>query len=152
MLAARPATILALCLSTFTMALPPCRKNTGSPITRIAYSTTGGRAGNYEALEINPDSTFFTKALRGNEQYVKQKTDRAFWNDIIQTIRLADFDRVRSDGGHALYDGIDVTITIEKGAEKHSIVNGETDSLAFRRIAPFTRKLNEKLEELRKKF
>jgi hypothetical protein len=51
-----------------------------------------------------------------------------------------------------LYDGIDVTISIEKGDEKYSIVNGNEDSLNYRKIRPLTTMLEKKLAELRKKI
>jgi len=146
-------TVLAFSISVVTSyLLPPCNRETGNGITKVVYSTTGGRSGNYERLELDPDSSIYTRAVRGNEQYVKQKTDVPFWRDLKQSVRLEDFDKVQSDPGHTLYDGIDITITVEEGADKHSFVNGENDSLNYQRLAPFIRRLHVKLEEFRKKL
>jgi hypothetical protein len=78
--------------------------------------------------------------------------DKGKNNKLTKTINLRDFDKIRSNPGHALYDGIDITISIEKGKEKHSIVNGNEDSVNYRRIRPFTHLLEWKLVEIRKKI
>ena len=127
------------------------KKNTGDVI-KITYNATGGRGGNYESLEITSDSLFFVQARRGNEKSIKQKTGRDFWNNLITSFNAADFQKIKSDPGHALYDGIDITITVETAKEKYSIVNGQEDTLNYKKIEPFTQLLEKKLEELRKKI
>jgi len=122
------------------------------PISKISYSSSGGRAGNYESLDISQDSLSYVQGHRGVEKTINKKTVRSFWDRLTKTIELKDFDKVRSDPGHALYDGIDVTISIEKGREKHSIVNGNEDSVNYRKIKPFIDLLDQKLAELRKKI
>ena len=71
---------------------------------------------------------------------------------MTSTINLNDFDKIQSNPGHALFDGIDITISVEKGKEKHSIVNGNEDILNYRRIIRFTHVLEKKLFELGKKI
>jgi hypothetical protein len=92
------------------------------------------------------------QAHRGSEKTRKEKTVKSFWKSLTKTINLKDFKKIKTNPGHALYDGIDVTISIEKGDEKHSIVNGNEDSLNYRKIRPLTTMLEKKLAELRKKI
>jgi len=123
-----------------------------SRISKISYTSAGGKSGNYESLDISSASLSYVQAHRGVEKRIKGKTERSFWNGLTKTINLRDFDKIRSDPGHALYDGIDITISIEKGKEKHSIVNGNQDSVNYSKIKPFTDLLENKLAEIRKKI
>jgi hypothetical protein len=123
-----------------------------TPISKISYSSSGGKSGNYESLDISPDSVIYIQGRRGLEKSRREKTVNSFWKTLTKTINLRDFDKIKSNPGHALYDGIDITISIEKGKEKHSIVNGNEDSVNYRRIRPFTNLLEKRLVELRKKI
>jgi len=123
-----------------------------TPISKILYSSSGGKSGNYESVDISPGSTIYIQGHRGTEKRIKEKTVKNFWISLTKTIKLRDFDKIRSNPGHALYDGIDITISIEKGSQKHSIVNGNEDSVNYRRIRPFTDLLEKRLVELRKKI
>jgi len=123
-----------------------------SPISKVSYSSAGGKGGNYESLDITPDSLIYVQGRRGVEKTINEKTVHSFWNKLTKTINLTYFDKIQSDPGHALYDGIDVTISIEQGKEKHSIVNGIEDSMNYRKIKPFTDLLENKLAEIRKKI
>ena len=122
------------------------------PISRISYASAGGKAGNYETLQIRPDSLIYVQGHRGVEKMINEKTVPSFWKKLSQSINLTYFDKIQSDPGHSLYDGIDVTITIEKGKEKHSIINGNEDSLNYVKIKPFTDLMENKLAEIRKKI
>ena len=128
------------------------RNIANAPISKISYSSSGGKSGSYESLDISPVSVIYVAARRGVEKKIKEKTVKSFWNRLMKTINLRDFDKIRSNPGHALYDGIDITISIEKRKEKHSIVNGNEDSVNYRRIRPFTDLLEKKIVELRKKI
>jgi hypothetical protein len=121
-------------------------------ISKISYSTTGGRSGNYESLDIITDSLVYIQARRGNEKMIKEKTEKVFWNSLTKSINLQDFDKIKSDPGHALYDGIDTTLSIETGIEKHTLVNGGGDSVNYSKIRPFTHILENELVRLRKKI
>jgi hypothetical protein len=123
-----------------------------SHISKISYNSTGGKAGNYESLDITSASLTYVQGHRGVEKTINEKTLSTFWNKLTKTINLKDFDKIRSDPGHALYDGIDVTISIEKRKEKHSVVNGNEDSVNYSKIKPFTDLLENKLAEIRKKI
>src|SRR5215216_4779115 len=112
--------------------------STNTIITKISYATTGGRSGNYESLDISADSLIYLQARHGDEKIIKEKTAKDFWSNLTKTINLKDFDKIKSNPGHALYDGIDVTLSIEKKTEKHSVVNGSEDTLNYSRIRPFT--------------
>jgi hypothetical protein len=125
---------------------------TDKPVSKISYSSSGGRSGNYESLDIAEDSVIYVQAHRGSEKTRKEKTVKSFWKSLTKTINLKDFKKIKTNPGHALYDGIDVTISIEKGDEKYSIVNGNEDSLNYRKIRPLTTMLEKKLAELRKKI
>ena len=120
--------------------------------SKISYSSSGGKSGNYESLDISPDSTIYIQGRRGVEKSRREKTLMSFWSKLTKTINLKDFGKIQSNPGHSLYDGIDITISIEKGKEKHSIVNGNEDSLNYRRIRPFTNLLEKRLGELRKRI
>ena len=125
---------------------------TDTLISKISYSSTGGRSGNYESLDISPDSVIYIQGHRGSEKNRKEKTVKSFWKTLTKAVNLKDFDKIQSNPGHTLYDGIDITISIEKGKNKLSIVNGSEDSLNYRRIKPFTNLVEKKLSELRKKI
>ena len=128
-------------------------RNIANPtISKISYSSSGGKSGSYETLDISAASVIYVGAHRGVEKKIKEKTVKSFWNRLMKTINPRDFDKIRSNPGHALYDGIDITISIEKGKEKQSIVNGNEDSVNYRRIRPFTDLLEKRLVELRKKI
>ena len=139
----------------FASTLVPLLSNnltTATPICKISYSATGGRSGNYENLEICPDSLYYLQAHRGVEKTIREKTGNTFWNDLTAKVKLKDFKRIKSNPGHALYDGIDITIAIANAKEKHSVVNGNEDTLNYQKIRPFTDLLENKLEELRTKI
>lgn len=148
--------MIILYLASSSLALQPdgckTKNNSITPITKITYSTTGGRGGNYESLEISQDSLLYVQARRGNEKTTKEKTAKKFWNEITDKIKLQNFSRIKSNPGHALYDGIDITIMIETAKEKLTIVNGNEDTLNYKKIQPFTDLLQKKLEELRTKI
>jgi len=123
-----------------------------SPVSKISYTSTGGKGGYYESLAITPASLTYVQGHRGVEKTIKEKTISSFWERLTKTVNLEDFDKIKSDPGHALYDGIDISISIEKGKEKHSIVNGNEDSVNYSKIKPFTDLLENKLAEIRKKI
>jgi hypothetical protein len=149
-----PAT-LYFAVAIFTSQFHYCvttKNSNGALISKITYSSSGGRLGNYENLEISHDSLFFVQARRGVEKSIKQKTMKAFWKYLTGRLSLNDFDRIKSDPGHALYDGIDITITVETPTQKHTLVNGNEDTINYNRIRPFTNELENKLEQLRKEI
>jgi len=121
-------------------------------ISKISYSSSGGKSGRYESLDIASDYIIYVQGHSGSEKSIREKTSKSFWNTLTNTINIKDFDKIQSSPGHALFDGIDITISIEKGKEKHSIVNGNEDILNYRRIRPFTNLLEKRLSELRKKI
>ena len=123
-----------------------------TPISKISYSSSGGRSGNAESLDITPDSVIYTEARRGVEKMITEKTVKSLWNGLTKAVNLNDFDKIKSNPGHSLYDGIDVTISIETGQKKHSIVNGNEDTTNYKKIQPFTSLLEMELAELRKKI
>jgi hypothetical protein len=135
-------------------SLRPDQINTtsNSPVSKISYTSSGGKGGYYETLDITSASLTYVQGHRGVEKAINEKTLNSFWDKLTKTVNLEDFDKIKSDPGHALYDGIDITISIEKGKEKHSIVNGNEDSVNYRKIKPFTDLLENKLAEIRKKI
>jgi hypothetical protein len=126
--------------------------NANSPIAKIVYSTTGGRSGNYESLDISTDSLVYIQARRGNEKMIKEKTAKVFWDSLTKSITLQDFDKIKSNPGHALYDGIDTTLSIEAGTKQHTLVNGSEDPVNYSKIRPFTDILEKELVRLRKRI
>jgi len=155
-----PTTIFFVAIyfvSAFFRSQPDCnhkqiKNNEAPPISKVSYSSSGGRSGNYESLDISPASVIYVQGRRGVEKSIKEKTVTSFWNKLTKAINLSDFDKIRSNPGHALYDGIDITISIEKGKEKHSIINGNEDTMNYRRISPFTDMLEDRLAKLRQKI
>jgi len=121
-------------------------------ITKISYSTTGGRGGNYVNLDITSMSILYVQAHNGVEKTIKEKTPRNLWQSLTRSINLKDLDKIKSNPGHALYDGTDVTITVEKGREKHSVVNGSEDAVNYKKIKAFTDILEVQLSRLDKKI
>jgi hypothetical protein len=121
-------------------------------ISKISYSSSGGRSGSYESLDISANALIYVQGRNGDEKTIKEKTARSFWHSLTNAINIKDFDKIKSDPGHALFDGTDITITIEKGKQKHSIVNGNEDILNYQRISGFTDLLEKTLTGLRKKI
>jgi transposase len=143
----------------YTAFLTTCKHNNtqprniaDTPISKISYNSSGGRSGNYESLDITPDSIVYVEARRGVEKTITEKTVKNFWSGLIATIKLEDFDKIKSNPGHSLYDGIDVTISIDTGEKKHAIVNGNEDAANYKKILPFANLLEKELAELRKKM
>ena len=128
------------------------KSNAAITITKISYSTTGGRGGNYERLDVTADSLVYLQARRGQEKTTNEKTPAELWRQLVTSINLADFDRVKSNPGHALYDGIDTTLSVETAAKTHVLVNGNEDPLNYKRIAPFTQLLEKTVAERRTKI
>jgi len=128
------------------------QKVTSAPITKISYSSTGGRGGNTVSLEITANSLIYVQGHAGTEKTIKERTSRNLWSSLTRSINIKDFDRIKSNPGHAMYDGIDVTITVQKGRETHSIVNGSEDAANYSRIRSFTSILESQLSRLEKKM
>src|SRR6266853_3742333 len=61
------------------------------PISKISYSSSGGKGGNYESLDVSPSSVIYVQARRGVEKRIKEKTVKSFWNRLTKTINLRDF-------------------------------------------------------------
>ena len=74
------------------------------------------------------------------------------WQSLTRSINLKDLDKIKSNPGHTLYDGIDVTISVEKGRDKHSVVNGSEDAVNYKKIKAFTDILEGQLSRLDKKI
>lgn len=128
------------------------KHSSNPPISKITYSSSGGRGGKYETLNISSAFVIYVQGHGGAEKTIKEKTVKDFWNRLTKTINLKDFDKIKSNPGHALYDGIDITISIERGKEKHTIVNGNEDASNYKKIRPFTYILEKKLSQLRKRI
>ena len=103
-------------------------------ITKISYSRSAGRGGNGVNLEITPNAIVYVQSHNGAEKTIREKTPRSLWSSMTRAINNKDLSQIKSAPGHALYDGIDVTITVEKGRERYSIVNGNEDAANFKRI------------------
>ncbi len=121
-------------------------------ITKISYSSSGGRGGNTVSLDITANALVYVQGHSGSEKTIREKTSRSLWNSLVKAINTKDIDRVKSNPGHALYDGVDVTITVDKGKQIHSIVNGSEDALNYGRIKTFTDILQNQLSRLEKKI
>ena len=121
-------------------------------VSKVSYHSTGGRGGNYESLEISADSAIYMQARRGEEKTVRQQQSPSSWTELLSTINLADFDKIKSNPGHALYDGIDVTLSVDTQAGKHSVVNGNEDSVNYGKIKPLTDLLEKQLSEMRQQI
>ncbi|HEV7331714.1 MAG TPA: hypothetical protein VGN63_11800 [Flavisolibacter sp.] len=107
--------------------------DTSTAITKIAFSTTGGRSGNYESLDVSADSLTYLQARRGNEKTIKLKTEKEFWSRLTRSINREDFMRVQSNPGRSLYDGIDTTLSIQYGEETYTLVNGNEDTTNYKK-------------------
>jgi hypothetical protein len=121
-------------------------------ITKISFSSFGGRSGRFESLDISSDSIIYVQGSYESEKSIREKTVRSLWNSLKNEINIRDFDKIQSNPGHAQFDGVDITLCIEKGKEKHSVVNGHEDTLNYKRIKAFTNILEKELFGLRKKM
>jgi len=123
-----------------------------APISRISYNATGGRGGNTVSLEITAKTITYVKGHAGTEKTITEKTSVVLWRNLTRSLNLKDFDRIKSNPGHEMYDGIDVTITVQQGRQTHSIVNGSEDEVHYNKIGTFVRILVSQLDRLDKKI
>ena len=123
-----------------------------APLMKISYSTSAGRGGTSINLDISATGIVYTQGHNGAEKTIREKTPRGLWQKLTKSINLQDLDKIKSDPGHAMYDGTDITIAVVKGKEVHSIVNGNEDSLNYKKIKPFTDILEEQLNRLGKRI
>lgn len=128
------------------------QKVASAPISKISYSTTGGRGGNTISLEITATTLIYTKGHAGEEKTIRERTSRNLWSSLTRSINIKDFDRIKSNPGHAMYDGIDVTITVQVGRRSYTIVNGSEDEVNYKRIRSFVNILESQLSRLDKKM
>jgi len=122
------------------------------PIMKVTYSTNAGRGGTSVNMTITQNTIVYIQGHNGDEKTYKEKTPRSLWSGLTRSINIKDLDRIKSDPGHGLYDGIDITITVERGNEVHSIVNGNEDTVNYKRIKSFTDILEGQLSRLGKKI
>ena len=121
-------------------------------ITKVTYSATGGRGGNTVSLEITAGNLVYVQGHAGAEKTIKERTSRSLWLSLVRSINVKDLDRIKSNPGHAMYDGTDITIAVLKGREEHSIVNGSEDILNYKKIKLFTDILEGQLTRLGKRI
>ena len=123
-----------------------------APISKISYSSSGGRGGNTVTLEITATTLIYTKGHAGAEKTIRERTSRNLWASLTRSINVKDLNMIKSNPGHAMYDGIDVTITVQKGKQNFSIVNGNEDAVNYKRISTFMNILESQLSRLDKKM
>ena len=96
-------------------------------VTKISFSAiSGGEDGTSSSFEMTQDST--TYAYRSFEPFVKEtivreKTNPASWQKLLQEFDAEAFDRVKSGKSMTYIDGVDVQITVDMGPEKHKLLN-----------------------------
>ena len=130
----------------------PIQNDTNGAITKVSYNSTGGRGGNTVSMEITANIITYTQGHAGTDKTIRERTSRSLWMNLTRSINIKDFDHVKSNPGHAMYDGIDVTISVQKGRESHSIVNGNEDAVNYNRIGSFVKILVGQLDRLAKKI
>jgi hypothetical protein len=123
----------------------------GQVITKISYSKTGGRGGDRETLDITRSYISYEQSEQGKEKKISERTSPGTWKKFTTSINLRDFDRVKTNPGHAMYDGIDYTISIVANSKEHTLVNGNEDYANYNKLGPFTILIRELLGRLRKK-
>jgi hypothetical protein len=121
-------------------------------ISKLSYGFSGGKSGNYELLQISADSTWYLQARRGQEKTIAEETEKDFWARLNDAVKLDELKQVKSHPGHALYDGIDTTLSVAVQNEIHTVVNGGEDTLNYQRIRPLISVLEKKLEGVRSKI
>lgn len=154
-----PTSIFVTLFLSFSIALSQSQNNvlqindaTDTRITKITYSSSGGRGGYYVNLDITSTSTVYVQGNAETSKTIKEKTSKTYWNSLTKALNLRDFDQVKSDPGHSMYDGIDITITVVSRGKTHTLVNGSTDMKQYIRINGFTDLLEKKLASLRERI
>ena len=127
-------------------------KKEGAFISKLSYGFSGGKSGNYEMLQVSADSTWYLQAHLGQEKTMAEETEKDFWARLNNAVNLNDLKQVKSYPGHALYDGIDTTLSVALQNEIHTLVNGGEDTLNYQKIRPLISVLEKKLEALRTKI
>jgi hypothetical protein len=116
--------------------------NSQKKITKISYDvSSGGKGNSYSRLEITKEQIYYVNGNYKSKKDIKEKTTKEVWNNITNSIDYDDFFKVKSHPGRMAYDGSDVTISISFGNEIFSVVNGEVDTLNFKKIKLFVSSL-----------
>ncbi|WP_395076758.1 hypothetical protein [Flavobacterium sp.] len=110
----------------------------------------GGKFGAYSKLEITKEHTYFVNGNIKSKKEIKEKTSKELWNNLSK-LDTDDFLKVRSNPGRIAYDGTDVEISISFGDEFFSIVNGEEDTLNYKKIKLFVSLLEKQKDIFNKK-
>ncbi|WP_309608045.1 hypothetical protein [Flavobacterium sp.] len=106
-------------------------------IAKISFNDfNGGKFGAYSKLEITKEHIYYVNGNVKSKKVTKEKTSRELWNNLTK-VSIDDFLKVRSNPGRIAYDGTDVEITILFGDEYFLIVNGEEDTLNYKKIKLF---------------
>ncbi len=111
--------------------------NNKREITKISLNEfNGGKLGVYSKLEITKDDIYYVSGNLKSKKEVKEKTTKELWNNLIM-VNIDDFLKVKSKPGRIAYDGTDVKISISYGEKSFSIINGEIDTLNYKKIKFF---------------
>jgi hypothetical protein len=112
--------------------------NNKKKITKISLqSCNGGKLSSYSKLEISKNQTYYVLGDSKSKKDYIEKTSNKLWKDLINNINIDDFLKVKSNPGRLEYDGTDVTILISYGDKSLSIVNGEADTLSYKKLKKF---------------
>lgn len=106
-------------------------------ITKINLKDfNGGKLGVYSKLEITKENIYYVNGNFNSKKELKGKTSKELWNNLNR-VSIDDLLKVKSNPGRIAYDGTDVEISISFGDEFFSIVNGEEDTLNYKKIKLF---------------
>lgn len=127
----------------FTSCNRQTKQNEKSEINKIVLSkNNGGKGGGSSQLIITKDSILLqsiNRTFSENNKTVKIKIPDSLWNKIMNNLNISDFDLLKSNSGHAQYDGTDVEISLFTKEKKHSIINAEDDKIHFEKIKQFSK-------------
>lgn len=113
--------------------------NNKKEITKICLqSYNGGKLGSYSKLEISKNQTYYVLGDSKSKKDFREKTTDKLWKDLTNNININDFLKVKSYPGRVEYDGTDETISISYGDKSLSIVNGEADTLSYKKLKKFS--------------
>ena len=106
-------------------------------ITEISLNeSNGGKLGFYSKLEITKKHICYVSGNIKLKKEIKVKTSKKLWDNLTK-LNINDFSKVKSSPGRMAYDGTDVEVSILFGNKLFSIVNGQDDTLNYKKIKLF---------------
>ncbi|RRJ90753.1 hypothetical protein [Flavobacterium macacae] len=127
---------LLLCIS--------CKSQT--IITKVSYISAG--MGGYEIVQVTKDSVIGKIVNRRKKIFINEKTQKKFWNSLIQSMTVTEFQEVKPLKRVQDHDEENTTIKIETTQGNYSLLNGDFDPIKNKKVLQFVEILQAELNRI----